>query len=94
LRGNAEAQGAVILSAARGVGVDALEERIAGVLTGTAREVSFILPLSDGRRLAWLHAHGDIISEEDAGEGQAGPLRRVTVRLNPKELGQFATLSD
>lgn len=94
LRGNAEAQGAVILSAARGVGVDALEERIAGVLTGTAREVSFILPLSDGRRLAWLHAHSDIISEEDAGEGEAGPLRRVTVRLNPKELGQFATLSD
>lgn len=94
LRGNAEAQGAVILSAARGVGVDALEERIAGVLTGTAREVSFILPLRDGRRLAWLHAHGDIISEEDAGESEAGLLRRVTVRLNPKELGQFATLSD
>jgi GTP-binding protein HflX len=89
---NAEAQGAVILSAVTGVGVDALEERIAGVLTATAREVSLILPLSDGRRLAWLHAHGDIMSEEDAGEGEAGPLRRVTVRLNPKELGQFSTL--
>lgn len=92
LRETAGAQGAVILSAATGEGVDALEDRIAGLLTGTAREVSFILPLSDGRRLAWLHAHGDIISEEDAGEGDAGPLRRVTVRLNPKELGQFATL--
>ncbi len=92
LRETAEAQGAVILSAATGEGVDALEDRIAGLLTGTAREVSFILPLSDGRRLAWLHSHGDIISEEDAGEGEAGPLRRVTVRLNPKELGQFATL--
>jgi GTP-binding protein HflX len=92
LHETAESQGAVILSAATGEGVDALEDRIAGLLTGTAREVSFILPLSDGRRLAWLHAHGDIISEEDAGEGDAGPLRRVTVRLNPKELGQFATL--
>ena len=92
LRESAEGQGAVILSAVTGEGMDAFEDRIAGMLTGTAREVSFILPLSDGRRLAWLHAHGDVLAEEDAGEGEAGPQRRITVRLNPKELGQFATL--
>jgi GTP-binding protein HflX len=92
LRKAAGAKEAAILSAATGEGVAALEERIAGLLTGAAQEVSFILPLSDGRRMAWLHAHGEVLAEEDAGDGATGPQRRVTVRLNPKELGQFATL--
>lgn len=92
LRDAAEGHEAVIVSAATGEGVEQLEERLSTLLTGAAREVSFVIPLSDGRRMAWLHAHGDVVAEEDAGEGEAGPLRRVTVRLNPKELGQFATL--
>jgi len=92
MRESADVQGAVVLSAVTGAGVAALEDRIAALLTGTAREVSFVLPLSDGRRMAWLHAHGDVLADEDAGEGDEGPLRRVTVRLNPKELGQFVTL--
>lgn len=93
LRESAEGHPAVILSAATGDGVAALEDRLAVLLTGTAQEVSFILPLSDGRRMAWLHAHGEIVAEEDAGEGEAGPMRRVTVRLNPKQLGQFSSLT-
>ena len=94
LREAAEGHEAVILSAATGEGVAQLEDRLSTLLTGAASEVSFVLPLSDGRRMAWLHAHGDVVAEEDAGEGEAGPLRRVTVRLNPKELGQFSTLGD
>ena len=93
LREAAAGHDAVILSAVSGEGVAALEERVAALLTGTAREVSFVLPQSDGRRLAWLHAHGEVLAEEDAGEGDEGPLRRVVVRLNPKELGQFSSLS-
>ena len=93
LREAAEGQGAVILSAATGQGVEVLEAELARLLTGGAREVSFVLPVSDGRRLAWLHAHGEVLADEDAGESGDGPMRRVTVRLNPKELGQFASLS-
>jgi GTP-binding protein HflX len=92
LREAAVGQDAVIVSAATGEGVAELEDRLATLLTGTAQEVSFVLPLSDGRRMAWLHAHGEILAEEDAGESAVGPLRRVTVRLNSKELGQFSTL--
>ncbi|GAB4475950.1 MAG: GTPase HflX [Erythrobacter tepidarius] len=92
LRQAADGHEAVILSAATGEGVTALEDRLAALLTGPAQEVSFVLPVSDGRRLAWLYAHGEILAEEDAGESEAGPLRRVTVRLNPKELGQFSSL--
>jgi GTP-binding protein HflX len=63
---------------------------LARLLSGGAKEVSFLLPVSDGRRIAWLHAHGDVLADEDAGEGEGGPQRRLTVRLNPKELGQFS----
>ncbi|MEM7700544.1 MAG: GTPase HflX [Pseudomonadota bacterium] len=83
---------AVVMSAASGSGVDAFAQRIAAMLTEKAREVTVTLPLSDGRRIAWLHAHGDILAEEDAGEGEDGPQRAFTVRLNPKELGQYASL--
>ena len=85
-------QDAVLLSAANGVGVEALEEQLGAMLTRSASEVVVVLSVSDGRRLAWLHAHGEVLGEEDAGEGEDGPLRRLTVRLNPKELGQYSTL--
>ena len=85
-------QDAVLLSAANGVGVESLEEQLGAMLTRSASEVVVVLPVSDGRRLAWLHAHGEVLGEEDAGEGEDGPLRRLTVRLNPKELGQYSTL--
>lgn len=88
----AAGQGAVILSAATGEGVDALEAELARLLTGGAREVSLLLPVSDGRRMAWLHAHGEVLADDDAGDSDAGPMRRVTVRLGPKELGQFVSL--
>ncbi len=93
LREAATGQPAVMLSAATGEGIDLLEAELARLLTGEAREVSLLLPVSDGRRLAWLHAHGEVISDEDGGASEEGPLRRITVRLNPKELGQFASIS-
>lgn len=92
LRNSSEGQGAIVLSAVTGEGVALLEAQLARLLSGGAQEVSFLLPVSDGRRIAWLHAHGDVLADEDAGEGESGPQRRLTVRLNPKELGQFSGL--
>ncbi len=88
----AAGQGAVMLSAASGEGVAALEARLAEMLTGGAQEITVTLPLSDGRRMAWLHAHGEVLDECDVADDDAGPQRRLTVRLNPKELGQFEAL--
>jgi GTP-binding protein HflX len=85
-------QGAVILSAATGEGLDGLEAELARLLTGGAQEATFVIPVRDGRRIAWLHAHGDVLVDSDGGEGADGPMRRLTVRLNPKELGQFSAL--
>lgn len=83
---------AVVISAISGEGVDDLLALVADILTSKAREITVTLPASDGRRLAWLHAHGEVLDEVDAGEGEQGPLRQLTVRLNPKEFGQYETL--
>ena len=89
VEGNADV---VALSALRGEGVETLLDRLGAILTSRATIKEIELPLSDGRRIAWLHAHGDVLEESDAGSGEAGPIRRFRVRLNPKELGQFASL--
>lgn len=88
----AEGQNAVLISAVGGQGLADFAARIAGMLTARAKEMTVTLPVSDGRRIAWLHAHGEVLDEEDAGEGEHGPLTRLKVRLNPKELGQYSSL--
>ncbi|MEL7444840.1 MAG: GTPase HflX [Pseudomonadota bacterium] len=88
LRERASNSGAAVISATSGAGIDHLMDQLGELLTSQATEVDITLPVSDGRRLAWLHAHGDVLAEMDAGEGEQGPLRKLTVRLNPKELGQ------
>jgi len=88
----ADGYDAIMISAVTGEGGDRFVEQLASRLTAKAQELVVTLPLSDGRRIAWLHAHGDVVQQEDAGEGEDGPQCRFTVRLNPKELGQYATL--
>lgn len=82
----------VPVSALSGLGCDSLLEAVSKLLTQGARRHSFVLPVSDGQRLAWLHAHGEVLVEEDAGEDERGPLRRLEVRLEPRELGRFTRL--
>ena len=82
----------VAISAVSGQGVDDLLARLGEQLTQGARVHEFVLPARAGRQIAWLHAHGDVVEEGEAGTGPEGPLRRLAVRLNPKELGQFETL--
>lgn len=83
---------AIMVSAVTGEGVRDLIAKVGQLLTSSAREVEIVLPSSDGRRIAWLHAHGDVLRDEDAGERGNSPQRRITVRLNPKELGQYQGL--
>lgn len=81
-----------IISALSGDGVEQLLEHVGAMLTSKASELTLNVPASDGRRIAWLYAHGEVLSDDDAGEGEGGPLRQIIVRLNPKELGQYETL--
>ncbi len=82
----------VPVSALTGHGIDALRRRLGELLTREATLQTVEIPIGDGRRIAWLYAHGDVIEECDVeGEGASG-VRRFLVRLNPKERGQFESL--
>lgn len=73
------------VSAVTGEGVEQLARHFSDVLAQGSREYQLQLPASDGKRLAWLHEHGEVL--EDACE-ESG-LRLVRVRLAPKAYGQF-----
>ena len=55
-----------------------------------------MLPAGDGQRIAWLHAHGEVVSEDavvaELADGASEPLRRLQVRLTPRELGRYTNL--
>jgi GTP-binding protein HflX len=80
------------ISAETGFGVDALRARLGEMLTRGARLHSITVAASDGARIAWLHRHGEVLAEEEAGFGEEGPLRRLDVKLTEKEFGRFEAL--
>jgi GTPase len=79
-------------SAVTGEGCNDLLELAGRMLTQDARECSFQLAAADGQRLAWLHAHGEVLDDADGGVGEAGPMRRLRVRLSARDLGRFSRL--
>ncbi|MGX7952559.1 GTPase HflX [Tsuneonella sp. HG249] len=82
----------IAISAVTGEGVEEMVARLGSQLTKGARVHQFVLPASAGRQIAWLHAHGEVLDDSDAGAGADGPVRRLTVRLASKELGRFESL--
>ena len=81
----------VAISAETGEGVEALLARLDALLTAGARVHEIVLPAGEGQKIAWLHAHGQVL-DDHAEEGGAGPVHRLTVRLTPKEFGRFESL--
>ena len=79
------------LSAASGVGVEALRERLGDMLTQGARVHEFTLGAGEGARIAWLHAHGEVLADEATGEG--GARRHLRVRLTEREFGRYCALA-
>ncbi|MEE4450246.1 GTPase HflX [Novosphingobium resinovorum] len=82
----------VPVSALTGEGCEALLEAASRNLTLDSRVYSFVLPVADGQRFAFLHARGEVVSEEAAGEGEQGPQMRLEVRLSEREFGRFMAL--
>ncbi len=80
------------LSAETGFGVAQFLARLGETLTEGARLHRITVPAGDGARIAWLHAHGEVVGEADAGENSDGPLRRIEVRLTEREWGRYAAL--
>ena len=82
------------MSAVTGFGVDQVLTCLGKRLTGDAKEHDLLIPAKDGQRIAWLYAHGEVLGDDDGGEGEGGPMRRLKVRLTPKEWGRFQSLEE
>ena len=82
----------VPISAATGEGVDDLVSTIDAILTEGAKSYRIMLSASEGQKIAWLHSHGQVLSETDGGESEEGPMLAIDVRLTPKEYGRFSSL--
>ncbi len=78
---------AVLVSALTGEGLDALREQMAILLRAGTHVHDIRLASSDGRRLAWLHEHGEVIGRSDDEAGVA-----LQVRLSDADRARFATI--
>ena len=82
---------AVPISAVTGEGIEALFAAVAKSLTGKAKRYDFMIPAGDGQRLAWLHANGEVMADNQDMVGEE-PVRRLSVRLTPRDYGRYAEL--
>jgi GTP-binding protein HflX len=74
----------VALSAVTGEGCDALLALLDRRLEDGVRPVRLDVPLSDGKTLAWIYAHGEILGRRDDAEAA-----HLSVRLSDADLGRF-----
>jgi GTP-binding protein HflX len=74
----------VALSAATGEGCDSLLQLIDRRLDAEMRAVRLDVPLSDGRTLAWIYAHGEVVGRRDDSEAA-----HLSVRLSEADLGRL-----
>jgi len=79
---------AVAISAAGGDGVEALQAMVAAMLQRASRIADFHLAPGDGRRAAWLYAHGEVVDRIDADDGSV----TLKARLTPEMAARFAVI--
>ena len=73
-----------LISAATGQGVDQLIEMITETLSRNHKTETISLPLSDGKRVAWLHENGRVIES-----GQSDGNLILTVQMSNRNWGRF-----
>ena len=78
---------AVLVSAITGEGLDELREQMAILLRADTHIHEIQLAAGDGRRMAWLHEHGEVIGRKDDDSGQT-----LQVRLSDNDWSRFAAI--
>ncbi len=76
--------GAVMISAQTGQGIDVLLERLAKKLSKTHSRVRFDVPYKDGQALSWLYEHAEVLEREDQEKAV-----HCVVRIAPDDLSIF-----
>jgi GTP-binding protein HflX len=77
----------VPISAATGEGLDELRERMAERLRSGEQVHLIRLPATDGSRIAWLHARGEVL-EQNVDEDEM----ELSVRLSPDNWARFQAM--
>jgi GTP-binding protein HflX len=77
----------VPISAITGEGLDALRERMAECLRSGEQVHDIRLPATDGGRIAWLHARGEVLDQAVEHDEL-----RLSVRLSPDNWARFQAL--
>jgi len=78
---------AVAVSALTGEGIEPLRERMALMLRAGSHVHDIHIDAGDGRRLAWLHEHGEVVGREQYETGLA-----IQVRLSDADHARFEAL--
>lgn len=73
-----------VISAVTGEGLDGLLDRIKLYLDRDRAEYAVKIPVSDGKWLAWLHRHGEIVNDRTRGE-----TRYLKVMLGDADYARF-----
>ncbi len=89
---NLATEDVVLVSAQTGEGVDRLIERLGAELTQEAEIHQIRLSAGDGQRIAWLHAHGEVLDERHEQTGAGKPSILLEVRMTPRDYGRFFAL--
>ena len=76
-----------VISAVTGEGVEAGRTLMASQLTAQHRVERIFLGFDQGEAMAWLHARGEVLSDQVEGEGHV-----LTVRLDPADRARFERL--
>jgi len=74
----------VALSAMTGEGCEVLLRLLDRRLVDDARPVRLDVPLSDGKTLAWIYAHGEVLGRRDDGDSA-----HLSVRLSEADIGRL-----
>ena len=74
----------VIVSALSGAGIEALRQIVSGRLSRGSRIRTVTVSVSDGAALAWLHAHGEVVAQENEDASIT-----LDVRLSDKDWDRF-----
>lgn len=77
----------VPVSALTGSGLDALRERMAERLHRGSQLYDISIPASDGGKIAWVHAHGDVVDQETRDSHV-----HLQVRLSPENWARFQSI--
>ena len=78
---------AIPVSALTGEGLDRLRAAMDVALRAGARVHRFTVPIADGRRIAWLHSHGEVVGTHSDDDGIT-----LDVRLSDKDRARFDAL--